>query len=84
VITLTIIAYVIISLLMARHKYWDMEFDDNYGNISPYFMNGKKSLKYGFLFIPKLLIMVLAVVTIIYGVSKIIVSSVIWIFTNMP
>lgn len=83
-ITLGFIAYVIISLLIARHKYWDWQFDSNYGQSNPCYMNGKKSLKYGFLVLPILIISVYVGAMICIGLIKIVLFVITWIVTNMP
>jgi hypothetical protein len=83
-ITLSIIAYVIISLIIARHKYNDWQFDSNYGQVNSCYQNGKKSLIHGFLYLPVLAISIYAAIMIIIGLCKIFVTTVTWIFVNMP
>jgi hypothetical protein len=77
-ITLSIIAYVIISLLIARSKYW--EHQDYYAKGTRYYKNGKNSLTYGFLALPVWLVISGSLACIALGV----ISLLIWIFKNLP
>lgn len=83
-ITLLIILYVIISLLVARYTYWDAQYDSTWGVKNKCYQNGKKSLKYGFLFIPKWLMITGTLALIMYGFCWMFFGSIRWIFINMP
>lgn len=83
-ITLSVIAYVIASLFIARYKYWDIKLESGRGNVNPCFMDGKKSLISGFLTIPTYTVIIGGALTLVYFIIKGFVIAIVWIITYMP
>jgi len=79
--TLSILIYVVISLSIARHKYSNVKIKNlNWNNENPCYQNRKKSLIYGFVFLPAWVVGIYGLIVVSIGFIRIL----IWIFKNMP
>ena len=87
-VTLCLISYITLSAFLARIKYYD---DDAY-YANPYkriqrnecYLNGKKSLVYGFTIIPIVIGWILLLLAIITALALVIFLTTVWIFNNLP
>lgn len=87
-ITITVVAYIVISLRIAHKTYWRALIrSENW----PYmttdndnFMNLKRSLLYGFFYIPKQLLICSLVVGITAGALYLFIKIFLWVIINLP
>lgn len=83
-ITLTVVVYTIISLYLADHTYYKPWINFDPRNENKAYLNRRKSLIYGFLFIPKWIFIIIVAIALMILAVKTLVISVNWIITNMP
>lgn len=83
-ITLSIITYIIISLVLANHRYGDPWIGFDPRNVNKAYLSVRKSLIYGFTFIPKWALIITATITLLTLVANTLIVMVGWILTNMP
>lgn len=88
-ITMIIIVYVIVSLCMAMKTYEQRHLETHSRYADPFvknknYLDAKKSLVYGFLFLPKQILICVVFVGVAGGAMLLFITVFTWIITNMP
>lgn len=83
-ITLCVIIYVVFSLSMAYHKYYNVHYDYCLNNINKCYLNWHKSLLYGFLCLPTFILLMCGISALIYYGFACVLRILTWFLTNMP